>query len=155
MRLAHKLTFTALILGALSFGSAPKTCATPVVLLSDDFNSKNGGNGSAEYSGFANFTAANVDLLGPGYFFNLCQSAGGTTPCIDMEGNGNGSLTSRTAFALSPGMVGLPFDLAGDQRGRTGNTVTVSLVSILGEVLFGEVFSLPSRCLVPECDGAD
>jgi len=116
--------------------------ADPTVLLADDFNAEHGGVGSAEYSGFANFSAANVDLLAPGYFYSLCQLAGGSTPCVDMEGSGNGSLTTKVAFDLAPGGVTIQFDLAGDQRGRNNNTVTASLVSTLGAVLFSEVFSL-------------
>jgi hypothetical protein len=61
-----------------------------------------------------------------------------------MEGSGNGSLTTRVDYALAPGGVTIRFDLAGDQRGRSGNTVTASLTSTLGAVLFSEVFSLPS-----------
>ena len=125
---------------ALACAAAPAAAQT--VLLNDTFNSENGGVGAAEYSGFANWSAANVDLLAPGYFFNLCQAAGGSTPCVDMEGSGNGSLTTKVAFDLAPGGVTIQFDLAGDQRGRNNNTVTASLVSTLGAVLFSEVFSL-------------
>ena len=117
--------------------------AAQTVLLNDTFDSENGGVGAAEFSGFANFVAANIDLLAPGYFFNLCQAAGGSTPCVDMEGSGNGSLTTRTAYALAPGAVTISFDLAGDQRGHSNNTVTASLTSTLGTVLFSEVFNLP------------
>jgi hypothetical protein len=116
--------------------------AAAAVLLDDNFNGENGGLGAAEYSGFANWSAANVDLLAPGYFFNLCQAAGGSTPCIDMEGSGNGSLTTKTEFALDAGAVTIQFDLAGDQRGHSNNTVTVSLVGTLGAVLFSEGFTL-------------
>ena len=119
---------------------APATGQT--VLLDENFNGENGGVGAAEFSGFTNFVAANVDLLAPGYFFNLCQAAGGSTPCVDMEGSGNGSLTTRTAYALAPGGVTISFELAGDQRGHSNNTVTASLTSTLGTVLFSEVFSL-------------
>ena len=125
---------------ALACAAAPAAAQT--VLLNDTFNSENGGVGAAEYSGFANWSAANVDLLAPGYFFTLCQAAGGSTPCVDMEGSGNGSLTTKVAFDLAPGGVTIQFDLAGDQRGRNNNTVTASLVSTLGAVLFSEVFSL-------------
>ena len=57
---------------------APATAQT--VLLDETFDSENGGAGAAEFSGFTNFIGANVDLLAPGYFFNLCQLAGGSTP---------------------------------------------------------------------------
>jgi hypothetical protein len=62
-----------------------------------------------------------------------------------MEGSGNGSLTTRTAYALAPGGVTIRFDLAGDQRGRSGNTVTASLVTTTGTTLFSETFTLASN----------
>lgn len=127
---------------AVTLACAAAPAAAQTVLLNDSFNAENGGAGAAEYSGFANWSAANIDLLAPGYFFNLCQAAGGSTPCLDMEGSGNGSLTTKVAFDLAPGGVTIQFDLAGDQRGRGNNTVTASLTSIFGEVLFSEVFSL-------------
>lgn len=119
--------------------------ADPVVLLNDDFDLENGGVGQAEYSGFANWSAANIDLLAPGYFYGLCQSAGGSTPCLDLEGSGNGSLTTLTTFDLAAdSIVTVQFDLAGDQRGRSGNQVTASLFSTTGQTLYSEVFTLPS-----------
>jgi hypothetical protein len=133
-----------LALAACLVAAATAAHADPIVLLADDFNAEHGGVGSAEYSGFANFSAANVDLLAPGYFYSLCQLAGGSTPCVDMEGSGNGTLTTLTAYDLAPGTVTMQFDLAGDQRGRSGNSVVASLVSIFGEVLFSESFSLAS-----------
>lgn len=73
--------------------------AGPTVLLNDGFDTENGGVGAAEYSGFANFSAANIDLLAPGYFFNLCQAAGGSNACLDMEGSGNGG-SMQVAMAI-------------------------------------------------------
>jgi len=125
---------------AVACAAAPASAQT--VLLNDTFNAENGGVGAAEYGGFANWSSANVDLLAPGYFFNLCQAAGGSTACIDMEGSGNGALTTKVAFDLAPGGVTIRFDLAGDQRGHSNNTVTASLVSTLGTELFSEVFNL-------------
>jgi len=126
------------LLGAATFAQGA------AVLLNDNFNNENGGNGAGVYSGFANFVAADIDLLAPGFFFNLCQSAGDNTPCLDMEGNGNGSLTTRTAYTLPTGTVGLRFDLAGSQRGGLDKNVTVSLITTLGASLYSEVFTLPS-----------
>jgi hypothetical protein len=134
---------------AVTLACAAAPAAAQTVLLNDNFNAENGGAGAAEYSGFANWTAANIDLLAPGYFFNLCQAAGGSTPCLDMEGSGNGSLTTKVAFDLAPGGVTIQFDLAGDQRGHSNNTVTASLVSTLGAVLFSEVFSLAATPTSP------
>jgi hypothetical protein len=126
-----------------SLGATPPATAQTVV-LDESFNTEHGGTGAAEYSGFVNFVGANVDLLAPGYFGGLCEAAGGDSACVDMEGGGNGSLTTKTAYALAPGVVTMSFDLAGDQRSRSGNAVTASLVSIFGETLFSESFALAS-----------
>ena len=141
----HRVLPVLLALLAACLGMAMSLAhAQATVLLSDNFNTEHAGVGRAEYSGFANFSAANVDLLAPGYFYNLCELAGGSTSCLDMEGSGNGSLTTNAAYDLAPGTVTMQFDLAGDQRGRSGNSVTASLVSVFGEVLFSESFALAS-----------
>jgi hypothetical protein len=61
-----------------------------------------------------------------------------------MEGSGNGSITTKLAYDLAPGFVTVQFDLAGDQRGRTGNSVLAMLKSTAGEVLWSESFALAS-----------
>jgi hypothetical protein len=128
---------------AASLGAAAPAAAQ-TVLLNESFDTEHGGTGAAEYSGFVNFIGSNVDLLAPGYFGTLCEAAGGDSACVDMEGGGNGSLTTKTAYALAPGVVTMRFDLAGDQRNRSGNVVTASLVSIFGQTLFTESFALTS-----------
>ena len=133
-----------LVVAAATVCAVAPAGAGTVVLLSDTFDAEHGGVGAAEYSGFANFIGANVDLLAPGYFFNLCQAAGGGTPCVDMEGSGNGSLATRVFYEFTPGFATLQFDLAGDQRGHSNNTVTVALTSNLGATLFSETFNLAS-----------
>jgi hypothetical protein len=132
------------LLGAAALLIAPSLHAEPVTLLSDNFNGENGGVGAAAYSGFTNFVAADVDLLAPGFFYDLCLSAGGSTPCVDMQGNGNGILTTRTAFALEAGPATVQFDLAGSQRGVASKTVVVSVFSLLNASLFSESFTLDS-----------
>jgi hypothetical protein len=44
----------------------------------------------------------------------LCQAAGGSTACLDMESSHKGSLKTKTAYDLSAGAVTIQFDLAGD-----------------------------------------
>lgn len=132
------------VLATLCLLGAATLAQAQTVLLNDTFDGENNGRGAGVYSQFANFTAADVDLLAPGFFFNLCQSAGNNTPCVDMEGNGNGSLTTKAEYSLPAGAVGLQFDLAGDQRTGTGSNVTVSLVNTLGQTLYNETFMLAS-----------
>lgn len=114
--------------------------AHAAVLLSDSFNAENGGNGALNYAAFANWTVSNgsVDLCGNGF----CDMLPGNGLYVDMDGStGNaGKLTSSATYSLTPGTTyTLSFDLAGNQRTATGDTVTVQVA--MGSV-FSEVFSL-------------
>src|SRR3954471_7838012 len=101
-RLAVALSLIACLLASLATSQAGAA-----VLLNDTFDTENGGVGQGVYSAFANFTTADVDLLGPGFFASLCEAAGHNNLCVDMEGNGNGSLTTRTSYALGAGSAGI------------------------------------------------
>jgi len=115
--------------------------AAPTVLLNDTFDAENGGHGTAVWNGFVNFNATDVDLLGPNFFFDLCKAAGDNTQCVDMEGNGNGVLETKTAYSFGKGTATIQFDLAGDQRSGRDNTVTVSLITPAHDVLYTETFA--------------
>jgi hypothetical protein len=104
------------------------------VLLSDDFNSENGGNRQDIYSRFANWnvTDGSVDLRHRTDF--------GLTPptdqVVDLDGGtlDAGRLESRAIFILDPGTTyELRFDLAGNQRTPAADTVTVSLGTVFSE----------------------
>lgn len=102
--------------------------AQATVLLSDNFNSENAGAGTLNYAGFANWTVSDgsVDLCGNGF----CDVLPGNGLYVDMDGStGNaGKLTSVATFTLTPGLTyTLSFDLAGNQRGGTGDAVTVQV----------------------------
>jgi hypothetical protein len=107
------------------------------VLLQDNFNSENGGVGSLQYAGFANWNVTGgVDLIGNGSF----DFYPGNGLYVDMNGSpGPGELTSKLTFNLLPGNTyTLQFDLAGSARGIT-DTVDVSLGSA-----YSGSFTLPS-----------
>jgi hypothetical protein len=108
-----------------------------VVLLDDTFNSEHGGIGQGEYNSFVNWNVRDgtVDLI-DGKFLNSPSHS----LIVDLDGTTNQAalLESRQAFALTPGLYRLQFDLAGTQRGQT-DTATVALGS-----LFTESFTLPS-----------
>ena len=111
--------------------------ASAQVLLSDTFNSENGGVGQLNYTGFANFNASNVDLIGNGYFDYLP----GNGLYVDLSGNSNGSLTSKTEYALAPGTYELQFALGNPDRGGydvAANSTTVTLGSV-----YSQTFQLP------------
>jgi hypothetical protein len=115
------------------------------VLLSDSFNSENGGFGALNYDDFANWTVANsasqggtVDLIGNGFF----DFYPGNGLYIDLLGSGNGVpglLKSKKTFSFVPNVdYTLSFDLAGSARG-IDNHVDVGLGS-----LFSQTYFLPS-----------
>jgi hypothetical protein len=110
------------------------------LLLSDNFNTENGGVGQLNYNNFANWTIANsgsggtVDLIGNGFF----DFYPGNGLYVDLLGSGNGTpgLLQSKAFSFVPGVTyTLSFDLAGSARG-VDNDVDVTLGSILNQTLF-------------------
>ena len=109
-----------------------------LTLFSDNFDSENGGSGSLDYGSFVNWTVSDgtVDLIGNGYY----DLQPGNGLYVDMDGSTNnaGKLTS-TSIALSPGTYNLSFDLAGNQRNSSSESVTVEVV--LGP-LFSQSYSL-------------
>jgi hypothetical protein len=112
-----------LVLGAvLVSGSAQAT-----VVLSDNFNSENGGATALNYSGFANFNVTGqVDLVGmPNGYGITCSVA-----CVDLDGStGPGAITSKQTFAFAAGdTVDLSFVLGGAQRGSAGDYFYVQLL---------------------------
>lgn len=69
-----------------------------------------------------------VDVVGTGFFANLC--AGGPSPsrCVDLDGSsGNAGIMTSNAFNLSAGTYALSFWLAGNQRNGSDDTVDVSV----------------------------
>jgi len=106
-----------------------------VTLLSDNFNSENGGianNSTLNYNIFINWdvTDGTVDLIGNGYFDFLP----GNGLYVDMDGTdgtmGNaGKMTTKTAFNLQPGTYLLTFDLAGNHRNTSSEYVTVQVAT--------------------------
>jgi PEP-CTERM motif len=114
------LAALAFLLGPLSPGAQ----AGPI--LSDNFNSENGGFGQLNYFNFANWTVSNaaqggtVDLIGNGFF----DFYPGNGLYVDLDGSGNGVpglLTTKQTFA--PGTYTFSFDLAGSARGVNSDVV--------------------------------
>ena len=134
---ASRRDLMALVLVAGAVASASPASAA-VVLVQDGFDSENGGTAALNYSGFANWnvTDGTVDLIGNG----SSDVLPGNGLYVDLDGSAvdAGTIESKTAFALDPGLYELKFDLAGSQRGDT-NTVTVRL-----GVVYVESFTLAS-----------
>jgi hypothetical protein len=96
-------------------------------LLTDNFNSENGGATHLQYTGFANFTVSapggsGVDLVGtPNPYGITC--AGGSGACVDLDGTpGPATMeTTNTYSFLAGDVVTLSFDLSQDQRDQNPN----------------------------------
>ena len=125
---------------------APTAQAGPI--LSDNFNSENGGLAQLNYTNFANFnvTAGSVDLIGNGSF----DFYPGNGLYVDLDGSTGqaGTLTTKQTFA--PGTYTFSFDLAGSARGVDSDVVVnfgsfshdFFLPSSQGYTLFTETVTL-------------
>ena len=92
-----------------------------------------------------NVVQGSVDLLSADVFDEICTDAGGAVKCVDLDGTNfdkpaGGKMETKVAFNLSPEIVRLEFDLAGNQRSFADDTPDVTTVS-LGS-LFSESFLL-------------
>jgi hypothetical protein len=104
-------------------------CVTSVsfaqVVFQDNFDAENGGVGTTNYAGFANWTVSDgtVDLIGNGFF----DSYPGNGLYLDLDGSSaNAGILTSTAILLSPGLHLLKFDL-GLIGGFGSDSMTVSL----------------------------
>jgi len=111
-------------------------CATsglagPVSLFEDTFDTENGGTGTLNYDGWAQWTVSDgtVDLIGNG-FNDLLPSNG---LYVDLDGStANSGLFQSVEIDLDPGLYELRFELGGSQRGGS-DTATVTLGDYLNE----------------------
>lgn len=75
------------------------TAPASATIVPDQFNSENGGVGTLNYSGFADFTvtSGSVDLIGSGFYDNFA----GNGLYVDMAGTTGqfGALTTNTVYA--------------------------------------------------------
>ncbi len=123
-RLIRKLVVSAGFLAFVSLGSAASNAAP---ILSDNFDTENGGAPVLNYGSFTNFdvSSGSVDLIGNGYFdfypgnglyVDLCGSTG---VC--------GGLTTKQVFAA--GTYTITLNLAGNARINTSDGVNVTFGS--------------------------
>ncbi|MCA3567466.1 hypothetical protein, partial [Bradyrhizobium sp.] len=98
-------------------------------LFVDGFDGENGNITALNYGSFAHFTVGDgtVDLIGtPNGYGIVC--AGGAGACVDLDGStGNAGALTSTPLALTAGSYTLSFDLSGNQRGGSDDTVEVSV----------------------------
>jgi Ca2+-binding RTX toxin-like protein len=123
----------------LASGSGYAIANNPSVLLVDNFNAENNGNGSYRYNQLAkwNVVDGTIDLIGTGFEQDLLPGNG---LYLDLDGTAlagapknAGKIESKDTFSFSAGdLVTLSFSLAGSQRGDS-NGVVVSLGSFFTE----------------------
>jgi hypothetical protein len=94
----------------------------------DNFNSENGGVGKLNYNTFNNWTVSNgtVDLIGNDFYQLGIPTSYGLF--VDMDGSTGdaGKMTSKN-ISLAAGTYTLQFELAGNQRNKAGESVTVQV----------------------------
>ncbi len=109
--------------------------ADPLTIFQENWQSYTPGQYNAGSSiGTWNVASGSVDVLGPTYWGTPCVTAGGGPNCIDLSGNGPGSLVSMD-FTFDPGTnYELSFQLAGSQKNNT-NTVVVTLGDLFSQTI--------------------
>lgn len=105
--------------------AAASGAAFSQTVFSDNFDTENGGAGTLNYAGFANWTVSDgaVDLIGAGFI----DLAPGNGLYVDLDGStSNSGVLSLTGGVQEGYTYIVSFDLAGSQRG-TNETVRVTL----------------------------
>jgi hypothetical protein len=132
--------FVALALASLLTTST----AQAQLLLTDSFNSENGGNTALNYAGFANWNVTGqVDLVKSGDAGITCQ--GGTGVCVDLDGStGPGRITTKNFYAFGAGdRVRFQFGQSGNQRNAgTFDRLEVRALFATTTALTGGTFSV-------------
>jgi hypothetical protein len=109
------------------------------VVLSDNFDSENGGNGAANFNSFANWTVSNgtVDLIGNG-FHDFYPSNG---LYVDLDGSSYQAGVFQTTLSFSAGIYELAFEISGSQRGDT-NVVLIQFGDYSKQLILNSDFPL-------------
>jgi len=119
---------------------ASPCAATPIFFENFDSVAVGSYSSPAVVGNFIN-TSGSVEVVGPGYFPELCVSPESGS-CLDLDGLSNGTIQTAP-FVLQPGTnYTLSFDLNGSQRDtETSTTVTFGSYS---ETFFRTFFETPS-----------
>lgn len=107
------------------------------VIFMDDFDSEAGPVGAStfNYSSFSNWTASEgtVDVVANSNGWGI-NCVGGSGKCIDLDGStGDAGKLSSSLLALTAGDYTLTFDISGNQRGGTYDSMVLSLGGFLNE----------------------
>lgn len=128
-----------LFLTIASISAASMMTANATTVFSEDFDgdATNAAGSVFNYTGFGQFSvdAGSVDLISSGDFGITCVAGG----CIDLDGSTFGSTPTSnfvsTALDLGPGSYTLSFDASANQRNGDSDSFTISVGSVLSEVI--------------------
>ncbi len=124
------------ILAILVAATAISTGAQAGAIFQDNFDSEGTvGVSVLNYVGFSNWTVPNgtVDLIADPNQWGI-DCAGGTGKCVDLDGStGNAGTLNSRAFTLSAGTYSLIFDISGNQRGGSNDSMVVTFGGLLSE----------------------
>ncbi|WP_339800143.1 PEP-CTERM sorting domain-containing protein [uncultured Marinobacter sp.] len=123
--------FAAIIISSLFTAGAQANA-----IFQDDFDSEGtAGESVLNYDNFANWTVSEgtVDLIADPNDWGI-SCVGGTGKCVDLDGSRNnaGTLLSNE-FTLGAGTYSLMFDISGNQRNGSNDTMQVMLGGFLSE----------------------
>ena len=119
---------------ALALAAIWASQAQAANLLSDNFDSENGGATAIQYTGFSKFTVvapagSGVDLVSNTNGFGItCAGASGS--CVDLDGTpGPATIQTKSTYNFAAGdIVTLSFELSQDQRDRLANPISAGFV---------------------------
>lgn len=105
-------------------------------IFQDNFDAEGvPGSSVLNYNSFDKWTVeeGTVDLIADPNQWGI-DCVGGTGKCVDLDGStGNAGTLKSIAFTLNPGTYTLSFDISGNQRGSSDDTMLVTLGGFLNE----------------------
>lgn len=127
-----KLKFFAALIASSLFTAGAHANA----IFQDGFDSEGAaGESILNYTGFANWTVTggSVDLISDPNKWGL-DCIGGTGKCVDLDGSsGNAGILTSKDFTLGEGTYSLIFDISGNQRNGSADSMLVMLSGFLDE----------------------
>lgn len=110
--------------------------ASADVIFEDNFDSEAAPGASIlDYNSFGQWTVTDgtVDLISSGGFGISC--AGGSGKCVDLDGStGNAGVLTSSLLNLTAGNYALSFDISGNQRNGSSDSLLVTLSGFVNEV---------------------
>jgi hypothetical protein len=121
----------AALLSLLSVG------ANAGLIFQDNFDAEAGAAGTSilNYNAFSNWTVSDgtVDVVANSNGWGI-TCAGGAGKCVDLDGStGNAGVLTSNSLLLGAGSYTLTFDISGNQRGGSSDSMLVTLGGFLNE----------------------